>query len=343
MNKSAPAPDDQTEIEQPFLSHLVELRDRLMRALIGVFIVFIGVYPFANEIYTFMAGPLLKHLPEGSTMIAIDVATPFLTPFKLAMVGSVFITMPWILYQLWAFVAPGLYRHEKKMITPLLFTSSVLFYLGIAFAYFLVFPLVFAFMTTVAPMGVEMMTDINRYLDFVLTIFFAFGLAFEVPIATIVLVWTGATTRENLSAKRPYIIVGAFVIGMVLTPPDVISQTLLALPMWVLFEIGILFARFYQPKEEAVEDEPDDFDETTLAGDAGEEGTLDDLGDDNHPARHKDLAAELERIEADGDYDPEADAARYTEEGLEDELDEMGDTGDKGDAPSPGPEDSHGP
>ncbi len=339
MNKSAPAPDDQTEIEQPFLSHLVELRDRLMRALIGVFIVFIGVYPFANEIYTFMAGPLLKHLPEGSTMIAIDVATPFLTPFKLAMVGSVFITMPWILYQLWAFVAPGLYRHEKKMIMPLLFTSSVLFYLGIAFAYFLVFPLVFAFMTTVAPMGVEMMTDINRYLDFVLTIFFAFGIAFEVPIATIVLVWTGATTRESLSAKRPYIIVGAFVIGMVLTPPDVISQTLLALPMWVLFELGVLFARFYQPKEEAVEDDldaPDDFDETTLAGD---EGTIDELDDDNHPAPNKDLAAELERIESHGDYDPEADAARYTEEGLDEELDEMGDTGE---ASSPDPEDPRG-
>jgi sec-independent protein translocase protein TatC len=321
MNKSASTPEDDPEIEQPFLSHLVELRDRLMRALIGVFIVFIGVYPFANEIYSYIAGPLLDQLPEGSTMIAIDVATPFLTPFKLAMVGAIFLTMPWILYQVWGFVAPGLYRHEKRLIMPLLFTSSVLFYLGIAFAYYIVFPLVFAFMTTVAPMGVEMMTDINRYLDFVLTIFFAFGLAFEVPIVTIVLVWTGATTRESLSKKRPYIIVGAFVIGMVLTPPDVISQTLLALPMWVLFELGILFARFYQPKEEPEAEDDDAFDETATAGDDPDEGTIDELGDDNHPERKRDLRTGDE-------YDPEADAARYTEEGVDDEIDELGSTGD---------------
>ncbi|GAB4352617.1 MAG: hypothetical protein Kow006_17290 [Gammaproteobacteria bacterium] len=328
MNSTKPDTEDPVEVEQPFLSHLVELRDRLMRALIGVFIVFIGVYPFANEIYTYMAGPLLKHLPEGSTMIAIDVATPFLTPFKLAMVGAIFLTMPWILYQLWAFVAPGLYRHEKKLIVPLLVTSSILFYVGIAFAYYVVFPLVFAFMTSVAPVGVEMMTDINRYLDFVLTIFFAFGLAFEVPIATIVLVWTGATTRENLVKKRPYIIVGAFVIGMVLTPPDVISQTLLALPMWVLFELGVLFARFYQPRESAPEEEEDEFDETALAGDADDEELFEELDDDNHPERHRDLADDPEAVEGHGDYDPEADAARYTEEGLDEELDELGDAGE---------------
>ncbi len=261
MSANTTPPDESPDLEQPFLSHLVELRDRLLRALVGVFVIFIGVYPFANDIYTFMAGPLLKHLPEGSTMIAIDVATPFLTPFKLAMVGAIFIAMPWILYQVWAFVAPGLYRHERRLIMPLLFTSSLLFYLGVSFAYYVVFPLVFAFMTSVAPVGVEMMTDINRYLDFVLTIFFAFGVAFEVPIATIVLVWTGVATRASLVAKRPYIIVAAFVVGMLLTPPDVISQTLLALPMWMLFELGVFFARFYEPKAQPDTDgEPDEGD-----------------------------------------------------------------------------------
>lgn len=329
MNKSASSPEDETEKEQPFLSHLVELRDRLMRALIGVFIVFIGVYPFANEIYTYIAGPLLKHLPEGSTMIAIDVATPFLTPFKMAMVGSIFITMPWILYQVWAFVAPGLYRHERRMIVPLLVTSSVLFYLGIAFAYYLVFPLVFAFMTTVAPMGVEMMTDINRYLDFVLTIFFAFGFAFEVPIATIVLVWTGATTRQSLAAKRPYIIVGAFVIGMVLTPPDVISQTLLALPMWVLFELGVLFARFYQPRDEYAGEDAEEFDETALAGDPADEGGVEGLDEDDHPDQRRGPETTPGRFNTPRDYDPGAHADRYTDEGLDDEIDELGDTGDE--------------
>ena len=324
MSKKSTPPEKEPETEQPFLSHLVELRDRLMRALIGVFIVFIGVYPFANEIYTFIAGPLLQHLPEGSTMIAIDVATPFLTPFKLAMVGAIFITMPWILYQMWAFVAPGLYLHEKRLIVPLLATSSILFYLGIAFAYFVVFPLVFAFMTSVAPVGVEMMTDINRYLDFVLTIFFAFGVAFEVPIATIVLVWTGATTRESLLAKRPYIIVGAFVIGMLLTPPDVISQTLLALPMWVLFELGVLFARFYEPKEadDACEEEPDDDFSPDAVVDTG---VVEDLDAANDPRNRKDLAEELARAEG---REPTAeDEKRYTQVGIEDELDELGDMG----------------
>lgn len=328
MSKSSTPPDNQPETEQPFLSHLVELRDRLMRALIGVFIVFIGVYPFANEIYTFMAGPLLTHLPEGSTMIAIDVATPFLTPFKLAMVGAIFITMPWILYQMWAFVAPGLYRHEKRLITPLLFTSSLLFYLGVAFAYYVVFPLVFAFMTSVAPVGVEMMTDINRYLDFVLTIFFAFGIAFEVPIATIVLVWTGATTRESLVAKRPYIIVGAFVVGMLLTPPDVISQTLLALPMWVLFELGILFSRFYVPKPvEEVEEDEEFTDDDFAPESADDDGFIEDLDASNHPQNRDALAEELARAE--GRNPDTDDASRFTEEGVDRELDELGDMGEQ--------------
>lgn len=268
--------------EQPFLSHLVELRDRLLRSIVGVLLVFLGLFPFANEIYVFVAGPLQAQLPEGARMIATEVASPFLTPFKLALVASIFVAMPWILYQAWAFIAPGLYRHERRMVMPLLFTSSVLFYAGVAFAYFVVFPLVFAFMTSTTPVGVEMMTDINRYLDFVLTVFFAFGLAFEVPIATIVLVWTGATDRKSLVAKRPYIIVGAFVVGMVLTPPDVISQTLLALPMWVLFEVGVVFARFYEPKPDPAAD--------------SDEADLDELDDEPEPASDPSLDSELDEL-----------------------------------------------
>ncbi len=268
--------------EQPFLSHLVELRDRLLRSIVGVLLVFLGLFPFANEIYVFVAGPLQAQLPEGARMIATEVASPFLTPFKLALVASIFVAMPWILYQAWAFIAPGLYRHERRMVMPLLFTSSVLFYAGVAFAYFVVFPLVFAFMTSTTPVGVEMMTDINRYLDFVLTVFFAFGLAFQVPIATIVLVWTGATDRKSLVAKRPYIIVGAFVVGMVLTPPDVISQTLLALPMWVLFEVGVVFARFYEPKPDPAAD--------------SDEADLDELDDEPEPASDPSLDSELDEL-----------------------------------------------
>ncbi len=239
---SRPSEDDR---EQPFVSHLLELRDRVLRMVIAVFAVFLVLFPFANDIYRVVASPLMAHLPEGTSMIATEVASPFLTPFKLSLVAAIFLAMPYILHQFWAFVAPGLYRHERKMVVPLLFSSVVLFYVGMAFAYFVVFPLVFAFLTGTAPEGVAVMTDIARYLDFVLTLFFAFGIAFEVPIATIVMVWAGITTPEKLVEKRPYIIVGAFLIGMLLTPPDVISQTLLALPMWVLFELGVVFSRVF--------------------------------------------------------------------------------------------------
>ncbi|HHJ39358.1 MAG: twin-arginine protein translocation system subunit TatC [Methylothermaceae bacteria B42] len=238
-------PEQEPEIdnrEQPFIAHLIELRSRLLKIIAVVLLVFLGLAPFANEIYTYLAGPLLKHLPEQSSMIAIDVASPFLTPFKLALVVAIFATMPFTLYQIWAFIAPGLYRHEKRLMLPLLIASTCLFYLGAAFAYFVVLPLVFRFMTAAAPQGVAVMTDISRYLDFILTLFFAFGVAFEVPIATILLIWSGITTRQALARKRPYVIVAAFVIGMVLTPPDVISQTLLALPMWLLYELGLLFS-----------------------------------------------------------------------------------------------------
>jgi sec-independent protein translocase protein TatC len=229
--------------EQPFVSHLMELRDRLMRAVVGVLVFFIGLFPFSNDIYQYVSRPLLEKLPQGQEMIATGVISPFLAPFKLTLVAAIFIAMPYILYQFWGFVAPGLYKHERRVMLPMVGSSALLFYFGAAFAYVVVFPLVFAFMVATTPEGVNMAPDITQYLEFVLTLFFAFGLAFEVPIATIILVWMGLTTPDKLAAKRPYIIVGAFCVGMLLTPPDVISQTLLALPMWVLFEIGVLFSR----------------------------------------------------------------------------------------------------
>lgn len=232
--------------EQTFISHLIELRDRLLRMVLAVVLIFMALFPFANELYTILAQPLLQHMPQGSSMIATEVASPFLTPFKLALVLAIFVAIPFLLYQIWGFVAPGLYHHEKRLAMPLLASSTLLFYLGMAFAYIVVFPLVFGFFTSVAPEGVAVMTDISKYLDFVLKLFFAFGVAFEVPVVVIVLILMGTTTAESLSQKRPYIIVGAFVIGMLLTPPDVISQTLLALPMWLLFELGLWMSYYFQ-------------------------------------------------------------------------------------------------
>ncbi|MEE8428511.1 MAG: twin-arginine translocase subunit TatC [Gammaproteobacteria bacterium] len=253
-NKSG-IPEQDTE--QPFLSHLMELRDRLLRSVIVVGVVFLLLMPFANKLFSILAGPLSRHLPEQSTMIAIEVAAPFLVPFKLALVLSVFVAMPYLLYQLWAFVAPGLYRHERRLVFPLLLSSTLLFYLGAAFAYFVVFPLVFGFFTGAVPEGVSVMTDIGKYLDFVLTMFFAFGVAFEVPVATVLLVRTGIVTPESLAEKRPYIIVGAFVAGMMLTPPDVISQTLLAVPILLLFEVGVYFSRHIKTSPEAGREDGD--------------------------------------------------------------------------------------
>ena len=230
----------------PLVVHLTELRDRLLRALLAVLLVFICLFPFANEIYTFVAEPLRALLPPGATMIATEVASPFLTPFKLTMVLAIFLAIPFVLYQAWSFIAPGMYRHEKRLAIPLLVSSTLLFYAGAAFAYYVVFPLIFAFFTSIGPEDITIMTDINRYLDFVLKLFFAFGLAFEIPIAAVLLIWSGVTTPQALASKRPYIIVGCFVLGMLLTPPDVISQALLAVPMWLLFEVGVYFGRFVQ-------------------------------------------------------------------------------------------------
>lgn len=243
------------EPEIPFMSHLVELRDRLLRAVLVVLVLFLGLFSFSNELYSLLAEPLLIHLPTGSSMIATEVASPFLTPFKLSMMSAIFIGMPFLLYQFWAFIAPGLYKHEKTLAFPLLFSSIILFYLGMVFAYFVVFPLMFQFFTGIALEGVTMMTDITKYLDFVLKMFFAFGMAFEVPIATIIVISTGMTTADKLAAKRPYIIVVAFIAGMLLTPPDVVSQMLLAIPMWILFEFGLIFSRILSRKKVRLEKE----------------------------------------------------------------------------------------
>ncbi len=238
----------QAQGEMTFVEHLVELRDRLLRIVLAVLCFLVVLFPFANDLYALLAEPLLRQLPEGTSMIATQVASPFLTPFKLTIVLSIFLAMPVVLYKVWSFIAPGLYKQERRQVITLLISSSLHFYLGMAFAYFVVFPLMFAFFQAVSPEGVAIMTDISAYLDFVLKIFFAFGLAFEVPIATILLVWTGFTTPAALVAKRPYIIVGAFVFGMMLTPPDIISQTLLALPMWLLFELGVILSKIYVRK-----------------------------------------------------------------------------------------------
>ena len=252
---NAPA-NEQENAELPLMGHLLELRNRLLKAVVLVVIFFAAMFPFSNELYLYLSEPLRTLLPEGSTMIATQVASPFLAPFKLTMVLALFIGMPFILHQAWSFIAPGLYKKEKRLAFPILVSSIFLFYAGIAFAYYVVFPLMFGFFTATGPEEVAVMTDITAYLDFVLKIFFAFGIVFEIPIATFLLIKTGATTPESLSKKRSYVLVGCFVIGMLITPPDVISQTLLAVPMWMLFEVGIIFGRFA-----TVEEQNDDEDE----------------------------------------------------------------------------------
>jgi sec-independent protein translocase protein TatC len=233
--------------------HLLELRSRLLNIVVGVLIVFFCLFYFANEIYEYVSKPLMETLPEGGQMIATDVASSFFAPFKLTMVISIFIAMPFILYQIWAFIAPGLYKNEKRLVIPLMLGSTLLFYGGIAFVYYVVFPIIFAFFTSVAPEGVNIATDISSYLDFVLKLFFAFGIVFEIPIVIILLCWTGFTDPDSLRSKRPYIVVGAFVISMLLTPPDIISQIMLAIPMLLLFELGVFIAEMHQKKSDSKE------------------------------------------------------------------------------------------
>ncbi len=239
---SAPDPEAGQDAELSFIEHLTELRNRLLRAVAAVLLVFVLLVPFARQIYAVLAQPLLGRLPEGSQLVAIEVAGPFLTPIKMAFFVALLATMPYILYQAWAFVAPALYRHEKRLAVPLLVSSTLLFYLGCAFAFFLVMPVVFTFIASMTPEGVAMMTDIGRYLDFVLMLFLAFGLSFEVPVATVIVVATGWMDVARLRSSRPYVIVGAFVIGAIVTPPDVLSQIMLAVPMWLLFELGLIAA-----------------------------------------------------------------------------------------------------
>ncbi|MFP6850573.1 MAG: twin-arginine translocase subunit TatC [Pseudomonas sp.] len=236
--------------EMPLVSHLTELRTRLLRIVAAIFLLFAGLFYFSQDIYALVAAPLRAYLPAGATMIATGVASPFLTPFKLTLMVALFLAIPIILHQIWGFIAPGLYKHEKRIAVPLLVSSILLFYGGMAFAYFVVFPIMFGFFASVTPEGVEMMTDIGQYLDFVLTLFFAFGVAFEIPIATFLLIWVGLVDVATLRKSRPYVVVGCFIVGMVLTPPDVFSQTLLAVPMWMLFETGLLFGALVKRRSE---------------------------------------------------------------------------------------------
>lgn len=310
--------------EQPFLSHLVELRDRLLKAVLVVIVIFLCLIGFSNDLYIFLAEPLINSLPQGSSMIATGVIAPFLTPFKLTLVVSIFAAIPFILYQAWAFIAPGLYQNERKLAYPLIISSTILFYTGMVFAYYIVFPLVFGFMAVTTPEGVSQAPDISLFLDFSIKLFFAFGFAFEVPIATILVIWAGLTTAESLASKRPYIIVAAFVIGMLLTPPDVISQTLLALPMWLLFELGLVFSRVYKPREveEPVIATADEYAQATNYGDVN-----DDF--ENQEMSEAEMDAELDRMEQE-DYDDNAEPHPEYEP-LPDNSEDQGDDTEKKD------------
>ena len=246
--------------EMTFVQHLVELRDILLRSVIAILVVFISLFPFANEVYSFIAAPIINVLPEGGNIIAIGVISPFLTPLKMALIMAVYIAMPYLLYQIWKFIAPALYKREKQMVMPLVVSSTILFYTGLLFSFYVVFPVIFGFLSDIGPSTVDFTPDIQYYLDFVLKVSFAFGVAFEVPIATILLIMFGATTIENLKKNRPYVVIGAFILGMLLTPPDIISQTLIAIPMWLLFEAGLIFAPLFTRKDDETEPEPDNTD-----------------------------------------------------------------------------------
>ena len=248
-------PDD---TQETFISHLIELRSRLLRSIVAVVVVLLCLFPFAKQIYAALAAPLLRVLPAGSTMIATDVTGTFLVPLKVTLMVAFLFALPYVLYQMWAFVAPGLYQHEKRLALPVIFSSVFLFGVGMAFAYFIVFPIAFGFFAGYAPVGVQMMTDIDKYLSFVLTMFIAFGITFEVPVVVVVLVWLGVVELAKLRAIRGYVIVGAFVVGAIFTPPDVLSQVMLAVPLWLLYELGLLIARFVSTSKHrrAEESEP---------------------------------------------------------------------------------------
>jgi len=341
--------DDPKFSEQPFLSHLVELRDRLMRMVLAVLVLLLILFPFGNDIFHMLAQPVMNALPDDTSMVATKVLSPFLTPLKLAFVAAVFIAMPYLLYQMWGFIAPGLYQHEKQLAFPLLLSSIVLFYLGAAFAYFVVLPLLFPFLVGVTPEGVKVMPDIADFLDIAIRLFFAFGLAFEVPIATILLVLAGISTPEKLAEKRPYVIVGAFVVGMLLTPPDIISQTLLALPIWVLFEIGLVFSRTLKQRRKMRQSDDDDEEPLGAAAAAGTaaagSAVTDEVIEEGefNPPDEREIEDEFDRIEAEFDALDEPVSDRGAEN-MPDRQDREPDAGETDDDPEDtdhinGPED----
>jgi sec-independent protein translocase protein TatC len=283
--RSDELPEEEGGTLSGLMVHLLELRSRLLRSIIAVLVIFIALAPFANQLYSWLAGPLISQLPKGASMIAIDVAAPFFVPFKLTMLLAVVIAIPFLLYQMWAFVAPGLYKHEKRLAMPLLVSSTLLFYTGMAFAYFAVFPIMFRFFAHATPAGVQMMTDIGAYLGFVSNMFLAFGAAFEVPVAIVLLTALGVISPPQLSKARPYVVVGAFVVAMILTPPDVFSQVMLAVPLLILFEAGLLVSRLvYRRRKEREESEEDDYE----ANDQAMERELEDAASEEEHLESKD-------------------------------------------------------
>lgn len=311
--------------EQTLMEHLIELRDRLLHMVLAILIVFIALFAFSEDIFTIAAQPLLGLMPEGTSMIATGVTSPFLVPFKLVLLLSVLLTIPYLLHQMWAFIAPGLYLHEKRMATPLLISSVILFYCGIAFAYFVIFPILFGFFIGIAPEGVAVMTDIGQYLDFIIAIFLAFGIAFEVPVATFLLIAAGVTSADKLAGKRPYIIIGAFVVGMMLTPPDVISQSLLAIPIWLLFELGLISSRIFlkQKDQEDVIMQNDEFElteETASFHEAEEPGAAHSSSEDDD--EDKELSdEEMEKLFDEAEQEEQENSRDDDEDDTNDETD----------------------
>jgi len=285
--------------EMTFIQHLVELRDKLLHSVIAILLIFIGIFPFANEVYGFIAAPIISVLPSGTNIIAIGVISPFLTPLKMALIFAVYLAMPYLLYQIWSFIAPALYKHEKQMIVPLIVSSTILFYAGILFSFYVVFPVIFGFLSSVGPSIVDFTPDIQYYLDFVLKVSFAFGVAFEVPIATILLIMFNITTIENLKKNRPYVVIGAFVLGMLLTPPDIISQVLIAIPMWLLFEAGLIFAPMFKRKSPT---EPTNDNDPTKPS-KGSQKNDSDQNDESDDEDWDDEALDAEMDKIDGEFD----------------------------------------
>ncbi len=275
-----------------FVQHLVELRNILLHSVVAILVIFMGIFPFANEVYGFIAAPIINVLPKDTNIIAIGVISPFLTPLKMALIIAVYLAMPYLLYQIWSFVAPALYKHEKQMILPLVVSSTILFYTGLLFSFYVVFPIIFGFLSSVGPNIVDFTPDIQHYLDFVLKVSFAFGVAFEVPIATILLIMFGITTVEKLKSNRPYIIIGAFILGMLLTPPDIISQTLIAIPIWLLFEAGLIFAPLFKQNKQETPDEPSPNPSKTSS-------KKESVADDEVEAEMKKIDAEMEKLDKD--------------------------------------------